>query len=303
MSSDLRSLLSARLKKLVPLSGGAPAHERGSHRAEVIAVAASKGGVGKTTTAVSLAAGLAKFHNRRVLLADLDSQGHCATSFRGGPPAHLPHMSDILLEGPSRKRELLEGAYPSPIAGLDLVGSDKTLNQTESLLSTKIGKEFILRTAIEVTRTHYDFIIFDCPPNLGNLTLNALCSADHLVIPSDLTVLSLEGVGDLLGAVETIRDRLNHRLNVLGILPTRVDRRNKSINTVMEQSLNDLYGDFVFNSEIPVNTAVNRAQLEGKTLYEYDATAKASQAYAVFVAEVLAKLGQPTGAAVAAKRA
>jgi chromosome partitioning protein len=301
MASDLRSLLSARLKKLVPLNGAAPAHERGPHRAEVIAVAASKGGVGKTTTAVSLAAGLAKFHERRVLLADLDSQGHVATSFRGTVPAHLPHMSDILLEGPARRRELLEAAYPSAIAGLDLIGSDKTLNQTESLLSTKIGKEFILRSAIEVTRTHYDFIVFDCPPNLGNLTLNALSAADHLIIPSDLTVLSLEGVGDLLGAVETIRDRLNHRLNVLGILPTRVDRRNKSINEVMEQSLDDLYGDFVFEAEIPVNTAVNRAQLEGITVYEYEPSAKASVAYAAFVDEVLAKLGH--GEATEAKRA
>jgi chromosome partitioning protein len=288
MANDLRSLLSARLKNLVSLP--VAARERGHHRAEVIAVAASKGGVGKTTTAVSLAAGLARFHDKRVLLVDLDSQGHCAAAFRDAQVPDSPRISDILLSG--RRHELMDAAFASRIDGLDLVGSDKSLNETEGQLATKIGKELILRGACEVTRSHYDFIIFDCPPNLGNLTLNALAAADHLIIPSDLSVLSLEGVGDLLGAIETLKDRLGHRLNVLGILPTRVDRRNKAMNEVLEQSLTDLYGDFVFANEIPVNTAIGRAQLQGQTVYEYESGARASLAYEAFVVEVLGKLGQ-----------
>lgn len=288
MANDLRTLLSERLKKLVPLP--ANGFDRGPRNAEVIAIAAQKGGVGKTTTAVALAAGLSVYHDKRVLLLDLDSQGHVATSFRNTVPANLPRLSEILLA--PKRRELLEAVFTSSVDKLDLVASDKSLNETESLLATKIGKEFILRGALDITRTHYDFIIIDCPPNLGNLTLNALSAADHLIIPSDLTVLSLEGVGDLLAAVQTLNDRLHHKLNVLGILPTRVDRRNKSLNTTMEQSLNDLFGGFVFDCEIPMNTAVSRAQLEGQTLYEYDAAAKASVAYREFILEVMNKLGQ-----------
>lgn len=282
--SDLRSMLTDRLKRLVPVTGNTL--PRGGFSAQVIAVAASKGGVGKTTTAVSLAAGLAKFHGAKVLLVDLDSQGHVGASLRSVPPTDLSSISQILL----KPREIMEAAYASTVKDLWLTPSDKTLNDTESLLSTKIGKELILRTALETTRTHYDFIILDCPPNLGTLTLNALLAADHLLIPSDLTVLSLEGVGDILQTVDTIAARLNHRVNVLGVLPTRVDRRNKSLNDVMGQSLQDLYGNFVLRTEIPVNTAINKAQLEGKTVYDYDGGSKAAEAYKQLVDELIERL-------------
>ncbi|MCC6809002.1 MAG: ParA family protein [Deltaproteobacteria bacterium] len=289
MASDLRSMLTERLKRFVPGAGGSTL-ERGHRRARVLAIAASKGGVGKTTTAVSLAAGLAKLAGKRVLLVDLDSQAHIATAFRSVVPTDLPTISQLLLGDRTRARELMEAAYATSVDDLHLTPSDKTLNDTESLLATKIGKEFILRSAIEITRTHYDYIVFDCPPNLGNLTLNALLAADHLIVPSDLTVLSLEGVGDILQTVETIAARLGHRLNVLGVLPTRVDRRNKSLNTTMEQSLHDMFGSLVFDTEIPVGTAAPRAQLEGKTIYDFDKASKVAVAYETFVGEVLAKL-------------
>jgi chromosome partitioning protein len=288
MASDLRSMLTERLKRFVPLSG--PTLERGHRRAKVIAIAASKGGVGKTTTAVSLAAGLAKFAGKRVLLVDLDSQAHIATAFHSTVPADLPTVSQIMLAASGKPRELMEAAYATSIDDLHLTPSDKTLNDTESLLSSKIGKELILRGALDVTRSHYDYVIFDCPPNLGNLTLNALLASDYLIVPSDLTVLSLEGVGDILQTVETIGSRLGHRLNVLGILPTRVDRRNKSLNTTMEQSLHDMFGSLVFDTEIPVSTAAPRAQLEGQTVFDFDPSNKVAIAYEVFVGEVLHKL-------------
>jgi chromosome partitioning protein len=272
--------------------------ERGHKHARVIAIAASKGGVGKTTTAVSLAAGLAHFAGKRVLLVDLDSQGHVATSFKSMVPTDLPTLSQVLLGTDSAKhgKELMQASYSTSVENLFLTPSDKSLNDTESLLSTKIGKEFILRGAIDVTRTHYDFIIFDCPPNLGNLTLNALLAADHLIVPSDLTVLSLEGVGDILQTTETIAARLGHRINVLGVLPTRVDRRNKSLNETMEQSMHDMFGSLVFDTEIPVGTAAPRAQLEGKTVYDFDKTSKVAVAYETFVGEVLHKLGDVAAA-------
>ena len=287
MANDLRSMLTSKLKRFVPGSG--PALERGHKHARVIAVAASKGGVGKTTTAVSLAAGLAQFGGKRVLLVDLDSQGHVATSFKSTVPTELPTVTQVLLG--QNGKELMQAAYSTSVEGLFLTPSDKSLNDTESLLSTKIGKEFILRGAIDVTRSHYDFIVFDCPPNLGNLTLNALLAAEHLIVPSDLTVLSLEGVGDILQTTETIAARLGHRINVLGVLKTRVDRRNKALNETMEQSMHDMFGSLVFDTEIPVGTAAPRAQLEGKTVYDFDKVSKVAIAYETFVGEVLHKLG------------
>ncbi len=292
MATDFRQLLSSRLRKLVPLATelSGPAFARGRRRAQVIAVAASKGGVGKTTTALNLAAGLARFQGARALLVDLDPQGHVATSFYSEPPPGRPAVATLLSEGKAKGRELMEAAYGSAQEGLDLTPSDKNLGTTESFLSTKIGKEFILRGILETTRTHYDFILFDCPPHLGTLTLNALVAADHLLIPSDLTVLSLEGIADILSTVATLSEGLNHSLHVLGILPTRVDRRNRATNGVMEQSLRELYGDYVLRTEIPVSTAVNRAQLSGQLIYDVEASNKVAQGYRDLVVEVSNKV-------------
>ena len=148
---------------------------------QTLAICTHKGGTGKTVTALSLAAGLADI-GQRCLLVDLDPQAHVSASLQAKPPAGLGLLSDVLL---GRLREVYEVAFRSGVnPNLYLAGSDKQLADTEMILSAKIGKELILADALSVTRTHYDLIVLDCPPNLGTLTLNGLCSADQQSTPS-----------------------------------------------------------------------------------------------------------------------
>ena len=212
-------------------------------KARVLAVAAQKGGVGKTTTAVNLAAAMARFRGVRTLLVDLDGQGHVAAAlaaqFQDGEPTCL---SDILL---GHGRDVLEIVHVTRIDNLFVTPSDKGLAATEGILAGRIGKELILRGAIRAARERFDVIVLDCPPNQGNLTLNALAASDACLVPCDMSVLALSGVGDLMAVVDTIRDRLDHPVRVLGVLPTRVDRRNARVTGAVLAGLASTYGDLV----------------------------------------------------------
>lgn len=281
MGLDLRDRIAGRLRNLV----AAPL-ERGSHHATVLAVASNKGGVGKTTTAVNLAVAYSRL-GARVLLVDLDPQAHVSASLRATPPT-TDTLSDVLL---GRLRDVCEATYPSRCAGLELAGSEKTLSETETVLSAKIGKELILDGAMAISRTRYDLIVLDCPPNLGTLTLNALCAADHLLIPTDMSVLALEGVGDILGAVETLRTRLQRNVQVCGIVATRYDKRTSQLNATMEQSFNDLYGGKLLDVRVPQSSAVNRAHLAGEPIFDHAPRSPGALAYEALAAELAPRLG------------
>ena len=151
----------------------------GDRAATVIAIAAQKGGVGKTTTAVSLACAWARFHGLRVLLIDLDPQANCALALRAGLGEGGGSLAEVLSEG--KGKEVAEIAIDSGVPGLDLTPDDPELQQVEARLAGKIGKELALRHAIERSRTHYDLIVLDCPPHLGPLSVNALAAADQVV--------------------------------------------------------------------------------------------------------------------------
>lgn len=282
MALDIRQRLAGKFRDLItePM-------ERGGHQAATLAIAASKGGVGKTTTAINLGLGFAR-RGLRVLIIDLDPQAHVGASLRTYTPAGMGYLSDVLM---GRYREVIEVAYRSPCDNLDIAGSDKTLAETEMLLSTKIGKELLLDGALGVTRTHYDLIILDCPPNLGTLTLNALCAADQLLIPCDMSILALEGVGDMLLAVETLRTRLGRHLQVAGIVATRVDARATRMNAEIETSFEDLFGDKLMATRIPQSSAINRAHIAGVPLYDYDRRSSGAVAYGELVEELLTPLG------------
>ncbi len=283
----MRNLITNGLKRLVKTEEKYP---RGDRHAKILAVATVKGGVGKTTTAVNLAAGLAKFEGAKVLLIDLDAQGHCTTSLsaRVSSSRSRKPVSEILLS--DDPLELLDARTSAGIDRLDLTPADPGLAEAEGRIAQKIGKESLLRDALKITRTHYDYIIIDSPPNKGNLTLNALVAADKVLIPTDLSALSVQGADELIGTVVTVNERLGHNLDVLGVVLTRVDGRTQSINEQVLGQIEEAWKDVLLETRIGINTALAKAQLEGKPIYDYDPDSRGAKHYEELTREVAKKL-------------
>lgn len=287
----MRNILKDGLRRLVATPGAAaaaPRHAPGDKNAMVVAVAAQKGGVGKTTTAVSLASALARFHGKKVLLVDLDPQGHVATALKATMPAPSGISLAKVLED-ERGAEVLDAVVPSGIDGLDATPLDSGLAATEDLLGTRIGKEFILRDKLKVTRTHYDVIVIDCPPNQGNLTINGLVAADQVLIPCDPSPLALKGVSTLVQTITTIAMRLNPTVDVLGVLLTRVDGRNTTLNDAIVAEIERDYGEALLPVRIGINASLSKAQHAGVDIYTFDPESRAARQYRD-LAEHLAQL-------------
>lgn len=296
------SLLTDKIKELLTVETNAALSvpEVGSKKATVVSVCSQKGGVGKTTTAVNLAAALAQFHGQKVLLADLDPQGHVEKSLGSLIPDGVEYspMSTILS---SKKGNILDGVIPTELQNFYLTPGDKTLYETESLLATKIGKEYILGDALKQALSHFDLILFDCPPNLGNLTLNALVCSDYCLVPCEMSVLSFEGVNDLVETLETVNERLNKKLRMLGVLFTRVDGRNVKMNQVIENNIKNFFHGKVFKSRIAINTSLNKAQLEGYPVFHNHASSSGAQNYEALAEEVLKKLRRQNASGAGAR--
>ncbi len=281
----MKSLFRHGIKRLATSS---ERRARGSHAAKVISVASLKGGVGKTTTSVNLAAALARFHQQRVLLVDLDPQGHVGTSIRSQVLQGGGKLSTLLTaEEPG---QVMDVATDTSVPFLRITPSDPALNEAENLLSAKIGKEMILRDALEVTRTYYDVIVIDCPPNLGNLTLNALVASDYLLVPCDLSPLALRGVESLLRQSQQVGARLNPQLDLLGVVITRYDTRTPSMNETVLSSLEQNYGDALVPVRIGVSTSLSRAQHEGTEIFEHDEKSRGALHYRELAAEIARRL-------------
>jgi chromosome partitioning protein len=289
------SLLTDKIKELISVeASNAPfKHERGNKKACTISICSQKGGVGKTTTAVNLGSALAKSFNKKVLICDLDPQGHVEKSIGSIIPEGLEYspLSAILT---NKKGNILDSVVQTELENLSITPGDKNLYETESLLATKIGKEFILQEAIKLARTHYDIILFDCPPNLGNLTLNALVASDYCLVPCEMSVLSFEGVNDLIETLETVNERLNKKLKLLGVLMTRVDVRNIAMNRVVEENLKNYFKGKTFKTQININTALNKAQLEGRPIFDYAPSSSGSINYQSLADEFMKKLKKLT---------
>ena len=261
-----------------------PRVEAGTRRAQVVAVSARKGGVGKTTTAVNLGAGLAAFHGRKVLLLDMDAQGHVEMSIRTEARGYgAEPLGRILLE---KRRDVFEIVQPTSVDGLWYVPSDTGLADTESQMSSRIGKELLLRSALKIARTHFDVVLIDCPPNLGSLTVNALVAADLVLVPCNLDTLGLDGVESLLETIEVVQETLNPAIGILGLVRTRVDRRNQKMNAAIEDTLRSRYGAYLLESEIGVSTALGKAQHAGRPVFMHDDKSRGSSAYRALAAEI-----------------
>ena len=249
--------------------------------AKSIAVANQKGGVGKTTTAVNLAAIIAKWGNR-VLLVDADPQGNATSGIgiqRGSFRRGLYHS--LVLDEP------LSGIIlPTSIQSLSVVPSNKDLAGAEVELVEIAHREFRLKRALESVESEYDYIIIDCPPSLGLLTLNALTAAKSLLVPIQCEYYALEGVTELFDTLARIRRLHNPGLMIEGLLLTMYDERT-NLSAAVAADLRDFYGLQVFQAVIPRNVRLAEAPSYGKPIISYDANSKGAEAYAQLAREII----------------
>ena len=272
----MRNLLKSGLRRLVQPPTLAQTRPVGDRHARIIAIAAQKGGVGKTTTSVSLASALARYHGKRVLLVDLDPQGHVTTAIVNQVRKGGGSLSDVLTNA---GREVMDIVTSTDIQGLDVTPFDPKLAEAEDLLSTRIGKEFILRDALRITRSHYDVILLDCPPNQGNLALNGLCAAEQVIIPCDPSPLAVKGVEALVSTISQVAQRLNPEIDVLGVLLTRVDGRNTKLNDAMERDIEARFGDALLPVRIGINAKLAQAQHAGRDIFDFASDSRSAQQY------------------------
>ncbi|MBZ0088198.1 MAG: AAA family ATPase [Thermomonas sp.] len=257
--------------------------------ARIIAIANQKGGVGKTTTTVNLAAALARTP-QRVLLVDLDPQGN-ATMGSGVDKRELgASATDVLLgEVPIAK------AIVRTEEGYDLLPGNIDLTAAELQLMDLDHRELRLKHALEISRGKYDFILIDCPPSLSLLTLNALTAADSVLVPMQCEYYALEGLTALLQTIDALKGRLNPELEIEGVLRTMFDVRNNLANAVSTELTNH-FGDLVFRTIIPRNVRLAEAPSHGRSIVNYDKASRGGIAYLGLAGEVLRRQRERTQA-------
>jgi chromosome partitioning protein len=253
----------------------------GLNKPLILAIINQKGGVGKSTTAVNLAASLGE-QNKKVLLVDLDPQGNSTSGFGIGKESGMSCIYDALLNDTPISDILIE----TDSANVTIAPATINLAGAEVELVSTISRETRLKDALTEVENNYDFVLIDCPPSLGLLTINALTAANSLLIPIQCEYYALEGVSKLLDSMKLVKTRLNKNLDIFGVLLTMYDSRTVLTKQV-EDEVKKYFGDKVFSTVIPRTIKLAEAPSYGKSILDYYSSGKGAEAYRSLAKEVI----------------
>ena len=251
---------------------------------KIISIANQKGGVGKTTTSINLATSLSAI-NKKTLLIDADPQGNASTGVGISYESRNPNLYDLIVNETFDETAIKKTLVP----GLDIITANTNLAAAEIELVGVTNREFVLANILSKI-DGYDYILIDCPPALGLLTINALVASRSIIIPLQSEFFALEGISSLVNSVELIKDSFNPGLVIEGILLTMVDKRN-SLSALVEKDVRNHFGETVYKTTIPRNVRVSEAPSHGKPAILYDVNSSGSMAYIELAREILEERG------------
>ena len=252
---------------------------------KIISIANQKGGVGKTTTTINLATSLSAI-NKKVLIIDADPQGNASTGLGIPYENRSPNLYELITS-----RELDPSAIKeTQVPNLSIITSNTNLAAAEVELANVEKREFVLGEILDKTK-NFDFIIIDCPPALGFLTINSLVASSSVIVPLQSEFFALEGISSLMNTIQLIKENYNSKLSVEGILLTMVDKRN-SLSSLVEKDVREHFGEIVYRTTIPRNVKISEAPSHGKPALIYDVNCSGSMAYIGLAKEIINKQGR-----------